>query len=919
MRFRNRYFALCLAATQMVPTGALSFIADDQQYTSVTLGSCRVEMYVSVGTSSAAYVALFNSGSVKLAGGAYFDIGTILYHYQAITEADIASCLGTTADKITGLTQDGADGTFETDTYIGFTFTLTEAAGEENAGTYTFSTSGHGVADSTAPVLTAPQDQTASTDAGKATASLDVTSLGSGTDDTDSSVSITYKVGTTTLTGAYDFPVGATTVTMDASDAAGNDADQVSFTVTVTDGEAPVLTAPDNQSQTAASGQSSASIDVTGLGSVADNADGSVAIVYKVGSTTLTGAYNFPVGVTTVTMDASDAAGNAADQVSFTVTVGDGTAPVLTAPDDQRLTTAAGETTVSLDVTSLGSASDDTDSSVSIVYKVGETTLTGAYAFPIGVTTVSMDASDSAGNAAAQVSFTVTVADGTPPPAPTISSVVVNSDQTVTVTGTAQIGTTVTVTFPDGSQVQVTPVGGVGASSLKAAPASAVFSAGTGPYSATSATPQSSGNITVSSANGSGASSANVTATVDTTSPDVVLSGGPAGGVAANEVFSITVTFSENVTGFTAADVSASNASVVSVSGSGASYEAQLRATGAGTVSVQVPAGAAEDGAGNQTTASNTLEIGDTTVTDTQKKVAGFLYGRANQLIANQPGLIGFLSGTESVGSARAHVTRGTGDFNLVSRGGQPVWFRLQGRWSETDTGSSRYSFGAIGTHFPLSETVLIGAMLQFDHLSQDSGSSSISGTGWMAGPYVVARLPGEALFLEGRLLYGETSNSVSPFGTYEDDFDTTRMLVQLRLAGELLYDDTSVMPYIDVAYANEEQKAYTDSLGNAIGAQKIHLRQASFGVDLSHPMPVTDGGAMLLTGGLAGVWSSTSGTAVAQTVIPAYSGWRGKLDIGFRHTWTYGGVLDLSAMYDGLGVSGYEDYGLTLTYTHRF
>lgn len=921
MRFRNHYFALCLAATQMVPTGALSFTTgDDVSDQTISLGSCNARKYVSV-SSQVGFVVLYGT-ETQLAGGAYFETGGVIStYYNPVSEDVIASCLGTTADKITGLTQDGADGTFESDTYIGFTFTLTEAAGGMDAGTFTLSTEGN-PPDSTAPVLTPPTDQTASTDSGKATAALDVTSLGSGTDDTDSSVTITYKVGTTTLTGAYDFPVGQTTVTMDASDAAGNEADQVSFTVTVTDGEAPVLTAPDDQSQTAASGQSSASIDVTGLGSVADNVDGSVAIIYKVGTTTLTGAYDFPLGATTVTMDASDAAGNEADQVSFTVTVGDGTAPVLTAPDDQRLTTAAGETTASLDVTSLGSGSDDTDSSVSITYKVGTTTLTGAHDFPIGQTTVTMDAIDSAGNAATQVSFTVTVADGTPPPAPTISSVVVNGDQTVTVTGTAQIGSTVTVTFPDGSQVQTSPTVGVSARTLKAAapgPESTVLSAGTGPYSATSATPQTSGNIIVSSANGSGASSANVTATVDTTAPDVVLSGGPAGGVAVNETFSITVTFSEDVTGFTAADVSASNATVVGVSGTGASYQAQLRASGVGTVSVQVPAGAAEDGAGNQTRVSNTLVIANTTVTETQKQIAGFLYGRANQLIANQPGLIGFLSGADGAGSARAHVTRGAGDFDLASRAGQPVWFRLQGRWSKTDSSDSQYSFGAVGTHFRVSETVLIGAMLQFDHLSQDSGASAVSGTGWMAGPYVVAQLPGEALFLEGRLLYGETSNSISPFGTYEDDFDTTRLLAQLRLAGELRQGDTRVMPYLDVAYANEDQKAYTDSLGNAIGAQKIHLRQASFGVDMSHQMPATDGGSMLLTGGLAGVWSSTSGTAVAQTVIPAYAGWRGKLDLGLRYTWAYGGALDLSAMYDGLGVSGYEDYGLRLSYSHRF
>ena len=141
-------------------------------------------------------------------------------------------------------------------------------------------------------------------------ASLDVTNRGSVSDDVDSSLSITYKIGTTTLTGAYDFPLGETTVTMDASDTAGKDAVQVSFTVTVADSEIPVLTAPADQTADPDASLTTASLDVTGLGSVSDNVDSGLSIIYKVGSTTLSGAYDFPLGETTVTMDATDTAGN---------------------------------------------------------------------------------------------------------------------------------------------------------------------------------------------------------------------------------------------------------------------------------------------------------------------------------------------------------------------------------------------------------------------------------------------------------------------------------------------------------------------------------------------------------------------------------------------------------------------------------
>ncbi|WP_417702252.1 HYR domain-containing protein [Pseudophaeobacter sp.] len=774
-----------------------------------------------------------------------------------------------------------------------------------------------------APVITAPDNQSLTAPTGAASVALDVTKLGAVSDDADTGLSITYSIKDRPVTGSYDFPIGVTTVTMDASDTDHNAAAQVSFNVTVLDAEAPVLTAPDNQTAQTVLDGSTVSLDVTTLGSVADNDLGSdLVITYRVGDTVLSGAYDFPIGVTTVTMHAADSTGNAASQVSFTVTILGNAAPVLTAPDTQTVIAELDATSASLDVTDLGAVSDDTDRDLMITYRVGDTVLSGAYDFPIGTTIVTMDATDRDGNTAAQVSFSVIISepDVSPPSAPTIANIDVLPDRRLVVSGTTEPGALVTITFPDQSQQQTTASGGTSNRAFTRAVSSANTSAAApGSYSVTSATAQPSGNVQVTATDSSGNTSVATAAIADTTAPDVVISGGPANGQSVALGFDVTVTFSETVIGFDATDITATNATVDGLTGSGAVYTARITGTGNGDISLQVPAASAEDAAGNDTTASNTLVIADTTVIETQKQIAGFMQSRANQLIANQPGLTGFLSGAGSPqGSADVSVTRAAGTFNIASRSGQPIWFNLKGNWSENDSAETRYAFGALGGHITVNRQLLIGAMLQFDHQSQDDGAASVSGTGWMAGPYVVAQLPAPNLYLEGRLLYGETSNRISPFGTYEDDFDTTRVLAQAKLSGTVDYGRSLLTPFFDVSYANEEQKAYTDSLGNRIGAQKIHLRQAAFGLDVAHPVAVAKG-KLDLTGGISGIWSSTSGTAVAQTVIPSYSGWRAALRFGLAYTWPNGGLLTGAADYDGLGAAGYESFGLNLQYSFRF
>jgi hypothetical protein len=209
------------------------------------------------------------------------------------------------------------------------------------------------------------------------------------------------------------FPVGTTTVTYTATDAAGNTA-TCSFEVTVSDNEKPVIAAVSPIAQAAPAGSCEAEINITAP-SVSDNCStGLLAIGTRSDGLALSAAY--PLGITTITWNAEDAAGNQADPVTQTVTVTDTEAPVISCPADISTTVAFGETgaVVSYD---LPTATDNCGTpSVQLISGPAS----GAV-FPLGTTTVTYRATDASGNTA-DCSFTVTVTESADTEDPVISN-----------------------------------------------------------------------------------------------------------------------------------------------------------------------------------------------------------------------------------------------------------------------------------------------------------------------------------------------------------------------------------------------------------------------------------------------------------------------------------------------------------------
>ena len=112
--------------------------------------------------------------------------------------------------------------------------------------------------------------------------------------------------------------------------------------------------------------------------------------------------------------------------------------------------------------------------------------------------------------------------------------------------------------------------------------------------------------IAIDSAGNSNTAAAQLSRTFDTVSPAVTISS-TAASVTNNSPIPVTITFSKAVTGFTTGDITVTNGSLGTLSGSGSTYTINVTPASEGTVTVNVAAGLAIDSAGNSNTAATQL------------------------------------------------------------------------------------------------------------------------------------------------------------------------------------------------------------------------------------------------------------------------------------------------------------------------
>jgi len=697
------------------------------------------------------------------------------------------------------------------------------------------------VDDTEAPVLTGvPADIAVPTDPGLSTAGVTWTPP-TASDNVDGPVTPVQTAGPTP--GAA-FPLGTTTITYSATDAAGNVA-TASFTVTVGDAEAPVLAGvPADIAVPTDPGLVTAVVTWTPP-TASDNVDGPVTPVQTAG---LAPGSAFPVGVSTITYTAIDAAGNAAT-ASFTVTVGDTEAPVLTGvPADIAVPTDPGLSTAVVTWTP-PSASDNVDGPVTPVQTAGPAP--GA-AFPLGATTITYSATDAAGNAAT-ASFAVTVGDGEAPvfagiPAD-ISAPTDPGLSTAVVTWTAPSAS-------DNVDGTITPVQTAG----PAPGAAFALGATTVTYSATDAAGNSA--------------SASFTVTVTLRPADPLSSGieaSPSTLLAnGSDTSQITVT----VRDATGTLLGRGGMGVVLTTSLGTLGpvldlgDGRYRATlVAGTLSGSTAISATLDGTPIAGQALVVFEpdrafiagvFTDATRAFIQRRIDRVLASEPRQhRLENrreaQPGLRFALSvdghGPEVAGRfdiAGLMGARPTGGLDLRAAGaGTPsraLTFALQSvsadrRWYAWAEGQySRYrdatgpleprrgSFGILhlGGDYLVHDRLSLGLMATLDRLGERvPGVAHLRGTGWMLGPYAATELV-DGVFLTARAAWGQSHNSATidvhgDGNLWQGDFATRRALMRLTLSGTHERDGLILRPQLDLAWMEERQRDYAVTDGRAV------------------------------------------------------------------------------------------------------
>ncbi|MGI9276709.1 MAG: immunoglobulin-like domain-containing protein [Endozoicomonas sp.] len=221
------------------------------------------------------------------------------------------------------------------------------------------------------------------------------------------------------VTGSVDVKViGLYTITYQVNDSAGNAAVPVIRRVSVQDDEAPVVTVPENITVAATDADGTDATDISIIeflagATAADAVDGPITSIEH------NAPVVFPLGVTTVTFSASDSAGNTGNAQAL-VTVTDQEAPVITLKGDSAVTVNVGGSFTDPGSTAMDNVDGDLSGNIQVTGSVD--------ASAVGLYTLTYDVTDTAGNAAAPVTRSVSVRDGEAPVITSPADITVDAD-----------------------------------------------------------------------------------------------------------------------------------------------------------------------------------------------------------------------------------------------------------------------------------------------------------------------------------------------------------------------------------------------------------------------------------------------------------------------------------------------------------
>ncbi|MDB5589087.1 MAG: hypothetical protein JWP26_4057, partial [Devosia sp.] len=298
-----------------------------------------------------------------------------------------------------------------------------------------------------------------------------------------------------------------------------------------------------------------------------------------------------------------------------------------------------------------------------------------------------------------------------------------------------------------------------------------------------------------------------------------------------------------------------------------------------------------------------------------------FIANRANLIMTNQPdgqrridrlngvlpaggnpvsALMGYLPGIIESQPLAAAISLAAIDQMTGNQATNPldIWMESTFALLDRSDSAAKSALVAIGADYLANPNLLIGGFVQGDFMTQSSRVDAgwIEGKGWLAGPYVTARLS-DHLYLDLLAAAGRSSNEISPYGSYTDSFGATRWLASAALQGQWDYGDFTFSPAARLSYFEETSDAYIDSLGVPIPSVTSGTGQLAIGPGISWHLQ-TDSQVMVDTHfKFEGILAIANSTAGLQWQDP-----RGRIEAGIDLRLPGAANIGLTLGYDGIG-----------------
>ncbi len=436
--------------------------------------------------------------------------------------------------------------------------------------------------------------------------------------------------------------------------------------------------------------------------------------------------------------------------------------------------------------------------------------------------------------------------------------------------------------------------------------------------------------------------------------------------LSSNEAATLTFTLSAFSTDFDLDDISVTGGTLSDFSGADDVYYAifspdmgQVSTNGVGTVSVA--AGVFSDAAGNLNEISNVVQIdfSRAIIDRTSRIILNFMSRRADQITANEPNLSARLNRHMTQSSTAGRLT-GQGDLSSQNSLGFETSLRQIAAWQQRDvralttdedrpeifgavpmaqthgnvpidawvkatyaqidneTASSSLGLVYAGADALVQPGLVLGLMGQLDLMDEtdEHESFAASGTGWMAGPYLVAELE-SGVIVDARVAWGQSENDIRPFDTYADTFDTERWLLASKLTGATTLGDFDLAPELGLIYYEETQLRYVDSNGLTIPSHDVALGRLTLNPNFSRRIVHEDGSSFTFNGTVKGIWDFDAADLIdLESGIDAArdADLRARTEAGFAYNLMNGISLRAEGFYDGIGVKDYDAYGGTVS-----